>query len=78
MTEATPPDGQPAKDPAKARFVAISLIRLSGALFVLLGVLIAEGRIALPWPVGAALAVAGVFDVFVMPVILARRWKSRT
>jgi hypothetical protein len=66
----------PAKDPAKARFVAISLIRLSGALLVLVGLLITERRIDLPWLLGVVLTLVGFFDVFVMPKILARRWRS--
>lgn len=71
------PVGDPAsKDPAKARFIAITLIRMSGAVFVLLGVLITERRIDLPWIVGVALALVGVFDVFVMPRLLARKWRS--
>ena len=78
MTEptdpATPPP--PGNDPAKARFLAISLIRVSGAVFVLLGLMITERRIALPWIVGAILVAVGFFDVFVMPKVLARRWKT--
>ena len=42
----------------------------------MLGLLITERRIALPWAVGMVLIVTGFFDVFVMPRILARRWKS--
>lgn len=76
MTDPQDPPGPPARDPAKARFVAITLIRMSGALFVLLGLLITERRIDLPWALGVVLVVAGFFDVFVMPKILARRWKS--
>ena len=78
MTEpsdpATPPP--PGKDPAKVRFIAISLIRVSGAVFVLLGLMITEKRIALPWIVGVVLVAVGFFDVFVMPKVLARRWKT--
>ena len=63
-------------DRAKARFMAITLLRMSGAVCVLLGVLITERRIDLPWYIGTALTLIGVFDVFVMPKLLARRWKS--
>jgi hypothetical protein len=65
-----------AKDRAKARFVAIALIRLSGAVMVLVGLLITERRLDLPWLLGVVLTVAGFFDVFVMPKLLARRWKT--
>lgn len=77
MTEPAPqPDTANRKDPAKARFIAITLIRMSGAVFVLLGLLITEQRIALPWAVGLILTLVGFFDVFVMPKILARKWKT--
>ena len=66
----------PAKDPAKARFFAIALIRLSGALMVLFGLLITERRVDLPWIVGVVLTVFGFFDVFVMPKLLVRRWRT--
>ena len=73
---APPAKGPPAKDPAKARFIAIALVRLSGALLVLFGLMITERRVDLPWALGAVLTVAGFFDVFVMPKLLARRWRT--
>lgn len=77
LPDTTPqPAAKPAKDPARARFIAITLIRMSGAVFVLLGVLITERRIDLPWIVGVLLSLVGVFDVFVMPRLLARKWRS--
>lgn len=66
----------PPRDPARARFAAITLIRMSGAVLVLLGILITEGKLALPWWIGLILTLFGLFDVFAMPLILARRWKS--
>jgi membrane protein YdbS with pleckstrin-like domain len=75
MTAPAPPE-RPVKDPARARFFAIALVRLSGAVMVLLGLLITERRLDLPWALGVVLTVAGFFDVFVMPKILARRWRS--
>ena len=65
------------KDPAKARFIALTLIRWSGVALVLVGMLIYSGRIAAPAVVGVILVAAGLFDAFVMPVILARKWKSK-
>lgn len=73
----SPPAKDPApKDPARARFIAITLIRLSGAVFVMAGLLITERRIDLPWILGVVLTVVGFFDVFVMPKLLARRWRT--
>lgn len=68
--------GEP-KDPAKARFFALVLIRWTGVGLVLLGLLINAGKIAAPGILGVVLVVFGLFDAFVMPVILARRWKTK-
>lgn len=65
------------KDPAKARFFAITLIRWTGVALVLLGLLIGSGRIALPAPVGIIFVIFGLFDALFMPTILARKWKSQ-
>lgn len=64
------------KDPAKARFIALTLIRWTGVALVLIGLLINSGKIAAPGAVGVVLVAVGLFDAFLMPVILARRWKS--
>jgi len=64
------------RDPARSRYFALALIRLAGALMVMLGLLITERRIDLPWLLGVALTVFGFFDVFVMPKLLARRWRT--
>jgi len=70
--------GKPApKDPAKARFLALTLIRWSGVGLVLLGLLVNTGKIAAPGIVGVVLVAAGLFDAFVMPAILVRKWKSK-
>lgn len=65
------------KDPARARFMALTLIRWTGVGLVLLGMLINAGRIAAPTIVGVVLVAVGLFDAFVMPVILTRRWKTK-
>ena len=65
------------KDPAKARFIAITLIRWGGVGLVMLGLLATTGRIDLLAPVGPILVLFGLFDALVMPTILARKWKSR-
>lgn len=65
------------KDPAKARFFAITLVRWTGVFLVGLGLLVGTGRIALPPLVGIIFVLMGLFDALFMPTILARRWKSR-
>lgn len=63
-------------DPAKARFFIIQSLRLSGAGLVVLAMLILSGKIDFPEIAGYALLLAGLVDVFFLPVLLARKWKS--
>ncbi len=71
----------PDRDPAAARFAVLQLVRLSGALLALAGVLIITGKVSwlpnLPEAAGYVLIAAGLADFFVAPLFLARRWKSR-
>lgn len=66
---------------AKKRFFAITLLRLSGAIFVLAGFVLIRGGWAIAgqpadrW-IGVAVVVIGLFDFAVFPKILARRWRS--
>lgn len=71
----------PERDPAAARFAVLQMVRLTGALLALGGVLIITGKVAwlprLPEAAGYVLIAAGLVDFFVAPLLLARRWKSR-
>ena len=66
---------------AKKRFFALAAMRLMGALFIIAGFLLIRGAWAIAgqptdrW-IGVAVVAAGVFDFAVMPLILARRWRS--
>ena len=68
------------RDPAAARFAAIQLVRLGGVAMVLVGLLIEAGRIGalagVPGWVGYGLAAIGLVEVFLLPRLLARRWRS--
>ena len=72
--------GAPVRDPAAARFAVLQMVRLSGAVLALVGVLIISGKVAwlpkLPEAVGYGLVAAGLVDFFVAPRLIARRWKS--
>ena len=66
---------------AKKRFFAITAMRLMGAFFVLIGfVLIRGGWEVAGQPtdrwIGAVVVLIGAFDFAVMPLLLARRWRS--
>lgn len=60
----------------KQRFMAIQIMRLMGAALVLLGILIAGGKVDLPVLIGYVFVVIGMVDFFVMPKVLARRWRT--
>ena len=63
---------------AKKRFFALTLIRLSGVVMVLVGLLCALDKIDIPGAhlIGVILVVVGMVDFFVMPKMLSRRWRS--
>jgi drug/metabolite transporter (DMT)-like permease len=72
----------PANDAlAKKRFFAIVAMRLVGALLVLIGFVLIRGGLEFAgqptdrW-LGVALVLIGAFDFAVMPLLLARRWRS--
>ncbi len=63
-------------DPAKARFLFMAAHRVVGAVLVMLGMLAMQG--ALDWgkDIGKILAIVGLIEFFVMPIVFARMWKS--
>ncbi len=71
------------RDPAVARYFILQIVRLGGAVAVLLGVLVQADRAPawlseLPTWTGYILTLAGMIAFFALPKILARRWKSPT
>lgn len=67
---------EPKPDPARQRFIAMQLMRASGAVFALLGLLIVARKVDMPIAAGYAFLLVGFVDLFVMPLVLAKRWKS--
>ncbi|MBS0313883.1 MAG: hypothetical protein JSS05_06795 [Proteobacteria bacterium] len=64
-------------DPARKRFLAIWLLRLSGAVLVMFGLVIAAGRFeSLPRLAGIVMVVVGALDFALVPLLLARRWRT--
>ena len=64
------------QDPAAAHFAIIQAVRLSGVAFVVVGMLVASGRLALPGWIGYPLLAIGLLDALVVPQILARKWRT--
>ncbi|WP_052071827.1 hypothetical protein [Sphingopyxis sp. MWB1] len=66
---------------ARKRYFALSLMRIVGALLVMIGFVLIRGGFELAgqpadrW-IGTAIVLLGAFDFAVMPRILARRWRS--
>lgn len=71
----TPPPA-PGRDPARARFWFIAAHRIVGAVLIMLGMLAMQG--ALDWGagIGKVLAIVGLVDFFLIPLLLARMWRS--
>ena len=66
---------------AKKRFFAITIMRIVGALLVLIGFVLIRGGIELLGQptdryLGVAVVLIGAFDFAVFPLLLARRWRS--
>ncbi len=63
-------------DPAKARFYFIAAHRLVGAVLIVLGMLAMQGVLDWGEGIGKVIALVGLIDFFVIPLILARMWRS--
>ena len=61
---------------ARNRLLVIGLVRLSGVIFVALGVLVLRDVLDLPDIAGYALIGIGLIETFIAPQILARQWRS--
>lgn len=61
---------------ARQRLMAMNLIRLSGAVFVIIGILVVNHKIAMPMAAGWVFLAVGLIDFAVIPQVLARRWRS--
>ena len=80
MSDWPAPEGSTGRDPAVARFAVIQAMRASGAMLVMGGFAVLShhfaGLAGVPDLVGYALLGVGVVDFFVVPQVLAKRWRS--
>ncbi len=63
-------------DRARNRYFTITAVRLAGVVMVLAGALVVRQIIAAPVLVGYGLIAIGLVDAFVMPQLLARKWRT--
>lgn len=62
---------------ARNRFLAISLLRVAGALLIMAGLVISSGRWeSMPRVAGVVMVFVGVIDFALVPLWLARRWRT--
>ena len=63
-------------DVARGRWMAINVLRIAGVVMVVVGIFAVQGVVELPAIAGYGLIAFGLFDVFAVPQILARKWRS--
>ena len=68
---------QPVSDEvARGRWLTINLLRLGGVAMVIAGMLGTRQVIAIPAIAAYALIAVGLLDIFLVPLLLARKWRS--
>ncbi len=70
------PEIVPPSERERARFLALNAVRIAGVALVLAGLLIESGRIDPPRAVGWIFLAVGLADFFLVPRLLARRWRT--
>ena len=75
----TPNDGNARDDTqAQYRFLVINLCRIGGAIMLVIGLaVIARQAFGLPIAAGYVLFLTGMFSFLLVPVFLAKKWKSK-
>lgn len=63
-------------DPARARFFTVQLVRLASVGLALVGLLVVRAKIDLAPAAGWIMLAAGLIGAFVVPQVLARKWRS--
>lgn len=61
---------------AKQRFFIINVARISGMVLVLLALAIYYRKIQMPVETAYVIAVLGLIEFFVVPQMLAKKWRS--
>lgn len=62
---------------ARNRYFVLSLARLAGGVVMVVGLIAAAGRLGSVPPIaGGVLVLGGAFGFALLPVMLARRWRT--
>ena len=65
------------EDLAKRRFFILQALRFFGAGMAFFGAAIIAGKTSLPAAIGYVFLVFGAIDATIVPVVIARLWKSK-
>ena len=80
MARRPPERPAPGDEKARNRWLVITLMRFTGFALAVLGLLMTQGAVDIVGEVnrvvGYLLLVAGLADGFVVPQLLARKWRS--
>ena len=63
-------------DVARGRWMVINITRLAGVVMVVVGILGVSDVFEYPAIAGYILIAVGLLDVFLVPQVLARKWRS--
>lgn len=66
------------EEQAKQRFMLLNIIRLTGLIFVIIGIANLGGKLLpdlAPW-FGAVMMVVGATDFFIAPMMLKKQWQN--
>ena len=63
-------------DVARGRWLAINAIRIGGVAMVMVGILGLRGVFEYPDIAGYILVGVGLLDIFLIPQVMARKWRS--
>lgn len=65
------------KDPARQRFMVLTLLRFSGVALMLIGMANMVARTVEPADlIGGAIFIVGLLDSLILPRLLARKWRT--
>lgn len=76
MASRPPEDDRADDSDARTRWMVINATRLAGVAMVIVGLLGFRHVLGLPAAVSYAFLAFGLFDVFMVPQILARKWRT--
>ena len=69
-------DDRVSDEVARNRWMVINVVRVAGVVMVLVGLLILRQVIPEPAWAGYVIGAVGLADVFLVPLLLARKWRS--